>query len=69
MAGNLKDVRIVTFAKKHGLYEKGEHAMHVSLAEKLKGKGADITIKLAKPEVEKRVEKLKAKKESTTVEK
>lgn len=63
MAGNLKDVRIVTFAEPFGRYTKGEHAMHKSVAEKLvKNKKAKVSVKEAKPEYEKRVEAIKAKK-------
>jgi hypothetical protein len=62
MAGNLKDVRVVTFKEDFGRFKKGEHAMHVSLAEKLEKKGAKISIKSGKEEYEKRVEVIKTEK-------
>ena len=62
MAGNLKDVRVVSFKEDFGRYTKGEHAMHVTVAEKLKKKGAKIEIKSAKDEYEKKIEAIKAKK-------
>jgi len=62
MAGKLKDVRIVTFKKAFGRYDAGDHAMHKSVAEKLKARGADVTIKNASEEYEKLVDKVKATK-------
>lgn len=60
MAGKLNDVRIVTLKKDFGRYKAGDHAMHKSVAEKLKKRaGADATVKPAKEEVEKLVQKVK----------
>lgn len=63
MAGKLKDVRIVTLKKDFGRYKAGDHAMHKSVAEKLKKRaGADATVREAKDEVEKIVQKVKERK-------
>jgi len=63
MAGKLKDVRIVTLKKDFGRYTAGDHAMHKSVAEKLKKRaGADATVREAKEEVDKIVQKVKERK-------
>jgi len=60
MAGNIKDVRIVTFSKDHGRYKAGKHAMHKTLAEKLKEAKAPVKIEEAEPIVAKLKEKKRA---------
>ena len=60
MSKKKEDTRIVTFSEAWGQYEKGEHAMHKSVAEVLVKKKAPV--KVAKVDWEKLYEKIKAKK-------
>jgi hypothetical protein len=63
MAGNIKDVRIVTFDADFGRYTKGEHAMHKSVASVIeKNKDFKGKIKNAKDVYDKKLEEIKAKK-------
>lgn len=60
MAGKIKQVRIVTFKEDFGRYAKGEHAMNVSVADKLVKLKAPVTVKEVK--MEEIVSKIKTKK-------
>lgn len=60
MAGKINQIRIVTFSKDWGRYTKGEHAMHVTLADKLVKRKAPVTVKEVK--IEEMVSKIKTKK-------
>ena len=60
MAGKLKQVRIVTFTEDYGRYAKGDHAMNVTLADKLVKRKAPVKVKEVK--VEEMVSKIKTRK-------
>lgn len=64
MGRKINDVRKVTFSKDFGRYRKGEHAMHVRVAEKLEKRGAPVKVEeypFKQVESKKRKEALKTK--------